>query len=71
VELAAPGRVAGLYRPAVGAAHLVQSSYAFKSGVCDDARRSDPVTMIFHHEDFVVGNGCGIPGNHAIDQNGS
>ena len=24
-----------------------------------------------HHEDFVIGGGCGIPGNHAIDANGS
>lgn len=23
-----------------------------------------------HHEDFVVGGGCGLLGNHAVDQNG-
>lgn len=23
-----------------------------------------------HHEDFVVGNGCGIPGSHAVDADG-
>lgn len=35
-----------------------------------DRKGRRDVYLTPHHEDFVVGNGCGFPGNHAVDQNG-